>query len=275
MKLKEMQSCASETLDYFITVMPNVPFCANEITIEFVPKSRYVERFKALCLQCSPDRSINKSEIAQMERSIFANAIIGRTISAAIIKLDYSIEENDMRRIVFHELMHIYCGKTEMDTDHFIDVYGSLHTPDRDPVDKMYDGFLNAGYFVWSEFIAEYYAITKTAEGSHYFVDIKDIVYELLTEIDIINGDSKVAYAMMSAYVLSCDDAATVVTKMRDIIQDDVQYDENTVNALHDCLNLLYDHIQSENPCKISEDFISRLGEQYLMILTFKCMANG
>ena len=76
--------------------------------------------------------------------------------------------------------MHICCAKAEMDGEHFIDVYGSGHTPDANPDDVEYDGEVSAGYAVWAEFVAEYHAMMKTATQKHYFSDIAEYIFDLL-----------------------------------------------------------------------------------------------
>ncbi|GHU93057.1 hypothetical protein FACS1894208_01750 [Clostridia bacterium] len=45
--------------------------------------------------------------------------------------------------------------------------HGSGTTPENPnmtAIEQAYDGLIVAGYFVWSEFIAQYYAIKKTAK---------------------------------------------------------------------------------------------------------------
>ena len=251
MKLKEMYTVCSDTLEHFIHTMPNVPFVADDIYIEFTTKKTAVERFKILCGQFAPDRPINDSHEYALENITFANAIIGREKSAVLIKINYKLEKHNLRRIFFHELTHIYCGKTEIDGVHFIDVYGSGHTFDLDPVDKEYDGIINAGYRVWSEFIAEYYAEKMTGIYKYTFTDISDFVSELLEEIVIDNSESKVDFAMMSAYILNCTDIREVLNLDFDM-------------GLVDCLRFLYDHVQSDRPWKITEEFIYELGCKYI-----------
>lgn len=59
MTLKEMQTCAAETLSYFLQTMPDVPFAEDDIIIEFAPKAKMAERAKALCAQYVPDKPFN------------------------------------------------------------------------------------------------------------------------------------------------------------------------------------------------------------------------
>ncbi|MDL2264462.1 hypothetical protein LJC31_07415, partial [Synergistaceae bacterium OttesenSCG-928-I11] len=185
MKLKEMQSCATDTLEYFIRVMPDVPFGIDDIQIEFVTKGKILECFKSLCKLYSPDRPINEHHEYAIENRVFGNSVIGRGKSAMVLRIDYKITEHRLRRIVFHELMHIYCGKIEVDGEHFIDVFGSRHTSDPDPEDRDYDGYLNAGYFIWSEFIAEYTATMKATPANHTFANTAEFVLGLLNEMVI------------------------------------------------------------------------------------------
>lgn len=267
MKLKEMQSCAADTLEYFIRVMPEAPFGADDIHIEFAPKGNMAERFKSLCKLYSPDRLINEHHEFAIESRNFGNAIIGRDKSALALRIDYKIAELDLRRIVFHELMHIYCGKTEVDGEHFIDVFGSGHTPDPDPEDKAYDGYLNAGYFIWSEFIAEYTATMKTTPANHAFADAAESVLGLLDEIVIGNAQSKYTFAMMSAYILSCMDAKNLLENMSFIIPSDSNNEEQAIEMLQKCLRCLYEQVQSEKPYKITEAFVAGFGGLYISFL--------
>lgn len=270
MKLSEMQSCAADTLDYFIQVMPDVPFGADDIHIEFTTKSKMVERFKALCAQYAPDRQINEHHEYALEHNNFGNAIIGRGKSAMLLKTDYKISKHDLQRCVFHELMHIYCGKTEMDGEHFIDIFRSGHTPDPDPEDRTYDGYLNAGHFIWSEFIAEYAAIMKTAPTKHTFTDIAQSVFGLLDEIYFKNEESKYSCAMMCAYIVSCADIDNVFERFTNpgfILPDDEPDGIESMTALQSCLFYLYEHIQGEKPYKITEEFIAELGKRYVGFL--------
>lgn len=275
MKLKEMQCCAADTLDYFIQVMPDVPFGAEDIHIEFAPKSKILERFKALCGMYSPDRQINEYHEYALENNNFGNAIIGKGKSAMVLRINYKMDEHNLQRIVFHELMHIYCGKTEMDGEHFIDVFGSGHTPNPDPEDKAYDGYLNAGHFIWSEFIAEYTATMKAVPARHTFADAAESVFALLDEIVISNEESKYSFAMMSAYVLSCFDAENILDDMSFIIPDSIPNGERTITVLQKCLCYLYEKVQSKNPYKITEEFIADLGSLYVTFLTMNSVALG
>lgn len=266
MTLKEMQSCASETLAYFLQIMPNVPFSADDVDIQFAAKKDIVARFKDLCAQCAPERlrSLTDSHFDMLESQIFGNAIIGKSTSAVVVRINYKIERDNLRRILFHELMHIYCAKTEMDSKQFIDIYGTGHTPDPDPADREYDGCVNAGYAVWSEFIAEYYAIIKTMKQRFYYDDIVEYTFSLLAEVHIANENRKTDFSMLCTWLLSCVDCEDALAKIAGI-SDGSPEGIATVEALRDCLTYLCEHMQQENPCHITEDFVYTLGRKHLM----------
>ena len=208
MTVSEMQLCAEKTLDFFLQTMPDIPFAKEDIVIEFVPKGKMVSRYKALCSMYASDKMLNDSKASQLANAVTANAIIGRDKSAVLVRANPKNREQEWRQIIFHELMHIFCAKSEMDEKHFIDIYGSGHTPNMNPADKTYDGFLNAGYVVWSEFIAQYYALKYTQLQAYTFGDVEDYAYSLLDEASIQNDeyDSKTSFAMACSYLLTCDD---------------------------------------------------------------------
>lgn len=275
MTLNEMKSCTVQTLSLFVESMPDVPFGEDDVEIEFTTKKNIVERFKALCAQYAPERPTPEEHCRQLKDTVFANAITGRGKSAVIVRIDYKMDEHNLRRILFHELMHIYCIKTEGAED-FIDSYGSGHTPDPNPVDKAYDGCVNAGYFVWSEFIAEYYAVLKTAPVKHCYDDIADCANALLSEAGAGDDNGKGAFSMAAAYILSSADVDEILDEnAAPDIAEDVSRQDSATSRLVSCLRYLQEHIQSEQPCKITEEFIYELGYKYLLFAMSNSLLFG
>lgn len=266
--LKEMQSCANETLVFFVQEMPDVPFRTEDVDIIFAPRSEISARFKAFAEQYAPERlrSLTDNHLEALETTLYGNAIIGRDRSAALLRRNYNIGRDNLRRIVFHELMHIHCAKTEVDGEHFIDIYGSGHTHDLHPDDKIYDGQVNAGYTVWCEFIAEYFATVKSSPQKNRFITIAEKLLDLLKDITVAEEGAKYSFSFLSAYILSCADAPEAIKKLGGI-SDGSPNGEAATQALQDCLAYLHDHVQSKQPCKISEDFIHTLGCLYLMFV--------
>jgi hypothetical protein len=106
MKLVEMKSVAADTLAYFVRIMPDTPFTVDDIVIEFAPSAKMAERARALCAQYSPDKTINASQARELNRTIAANALIGKEKSVVIARIDYKRSVQEWREIFFHELIH-------------------------------------------------------------------------------------------------------------------------------------------------------------------------
>lgn len=267
MKLTEMQICANETLTYFMQTMPNVPFTKNDIIFAYVKKSEMAKRAKELCIQCCPDKILNDSQCQQLNQSIAANALIGKEKSAVLIRVNSTLGRKDFRRIIFHELMHIFCAKLEMDTEHFIDVYGSGTTPDCDPEDELYDGLIVSGYKVWNEFIAQYYAIKMIDCRKYEYSEVAEYISYLLQEVSgsDIEG-SKGAFSMICAYWFNCTDLEETlnsIDKPDTFVSNEEIYQVEVRRTLSKCMYYIYDQMQTEMPWKISESFIYELGDKF------------
>jgi hypothetical protein len=267
MKLAEMQSVAADTLALFVHIMPDAPFTADDIIIEFVPSTKMAERASALCELYVPDKTINDSQARDLKRTITANALIGKKKSAVIARIDYKRNEKSWREIIIHELMHIFCAKLEIDGAHFVDVYGSGTTPNNPSMtasEKIYDGFLVAGYTVWSEFIAQYYALKHAEVNQPTVAQVSDHVNDLLYSVGRMDAKgNKYAMSFACARLLTCSDAEETVSMLKEP-DDEMPLKQR---AFLSCLFLLHEHLQAEKPWKITEEFIADLGIRYFSLL--------
>ena len=267
MTLAEMKNCAAETLSFFMKTMPDVPFTEDDIVIEFANKKDMAKQAKILCKKYVPDKIINESQTQQLNSTIAANALIGREKSAVIACINYNNDMQIWRRIFFHEFMHIYCAKLEIDGEHFIDIYGSGHTPDENPENVLYDGIINAGYETWSEFIAQYYTLLKI-ERAYTFAEAADFILDLLGDTTAKYFiESKGIFAQACAYLLACSDIEKVLYDIKNtpdyLITDSDSYGKETKTALLNCLDSLKEQLKQEHPWKINEDFIESLGSRF------------
>ena len=258
----EMQALAAEVLDYFIEVMPDAPFSAEDIVIEFAPKNKMVERYKALAEKYKPTMQLTAGREYELANSIVGNALIGRGKSAVLMLLDLKCSKTQLKHDVFHELSHIFCGKLE-NSESYIDVYGDGTTGTDNPDNTMEDGIINAGYCVWSEFIAEYFAL-KFTKSKYKLAEMTQYICELLGDAVPENQlHAKPPFAYACAYFLNATD---VVEEFADLSEEHDDSAEGT--AFYSCLGILYKQIQKEKPWEISEEFIQELGSKYLMYLT-------
>jgi hypothetical protein len=129
---------------------------------------------------------------------------------------------------------------------------------------------------VWSEFIAQYYALIKTERETYGFSDVCRYIFDLLGEVSgASNQTSKRSFSMACACLLTCKDAEEVLSKLNEpnyIMSDSEPRGRETQTTFRSCLELLYGRLQNEKPWKISEDFIEELGSKFLM---FKVMNSS
>jgi len=279
MTVEQMRSCAEEVLVYFMQTMPDMPFAKEDIIIEFATRKDMVNYINMLCEKHFPEKIISENQAHQLSTVIEANALMGREKSAVVVCINHKLSEQELRSIMFHELMHIYCVKTEIDGEHFIDIYGTGHTKEKYREDKLYDGYLNSGYQVWTEFIAQYYALTKTEEEPFSFFFASDYIIGNLSEVHSkIKDDVEVLFAMACAYLLACTDFDDMRIAMREpnfIFSDDAPCGKETRETLVDCVELLCKQLQKEKPWKINEEFISTVGAKFFMFKMYHSLYSG
>jgi hypothetical protein len=180
--------------------------------------------------------------------------------------------------MIFHELMHIFCALLEMDGDHFIDIDGSGTTPDLDPEDKEYDGMVSAGYTVWTEFIAHYYAIKMIDTESREFPDVAGHINGLFYEVNVLEIEkSKGSFSMLCSYWFNCSDfdkSLDALSKGK-FMPGNVPHSAQTQKALYDCIDFLHNQLKKEKPWKISEEFIYQLGYRFNMLRMMNSILLG
>jgi len=225
-----------------------------------------------LCAAYCPEKTLNASQLRHLMESIAANALIGRDKSAVLVHIDSKLGKKDFRRIIIHELMHIFCAKLEMGAEHFIDVYGSGTTPEAGRDDKVYDGIIVAGYSVWSEFIAQYYAVRLIDQESIDFSRIAGFITRLFGDVSISNLEgSRGAFAMICAYWFNCADFYEAYAALREpgaFMHAEEPHGNDAQKALRGCIEYLHIQMAKDRPWEISVDFIFGLGFQFSMFRT-------
>lgn len=265
MNLIEMKECADEVLRLFLQTMPDVPFGEDDIVFEFVRNADIAKRAIELCQKYCPENKLSDSQLRDLSENVFANALIGREKSAILILIDTKIRKMDFRVIVFHELMHVMCSKAEIDGEHFIDIYGT-GTP-FDTENTTYNGFVVSGYTIWSEFIAQYYALKMMWKAVYRFSDVAEYVFKLFRDVtitEIINRRG--SFSMLCAHWLNCVDAKETLSQLRDpdfFVSDPKTHAAEFKSALYTSLSTLYTQLQKEKPWKINEEFVCTIGTQF------------
>lgn len=279
MTLVEMQPIAQETHKDFIQMMPDVPFTEDDMIIEFAPHKKMAERAKALCDLYVPEKIINDSQALELKDIIGVNELIGRKKAAILVCKNSETTTLYLREIMFRELSHILCVKYEMNGERFIDIYGSGNTPDENPENKVCDGRLTAGYVVWSECIAQYYALKYVNKDKYSVNDLTNDLLGLLSEVNTFDlHRSKRSFAMVCSYLFICDDIDVFIELLDepDILFDDSkQGGSMTREAFKNCLLKLHSNMQKGKPWKITKDFIEELGTRSIMFAIMNSVYLG
>ena len=260
MTIADMRECADRTLKFFFQTMPDIPFDENDIIFDFAPPTRMFARYKLLCEKYRPREIILKEHEEQLANGTSGQAVIGENKSAVLICTKQQFLKANLRYIIFHELMHIYCAKTEIAGKHFVDIYGSGEPYNNDEA-------LRDGYYIWSEFIADYYADKYTGSGQFSFESVRDDIRQCLYK-DIAAGgkDNRRDFEWACLSLLTLFDTESVINRINelDIISGNSTYAKNARRLFDECVQLLYNQIQTEKPWIITGDFIGELGENYL-----------
>ena len=259
MTIAEMREHADRALKYFFQTMPDVPFEEDDIIIDFAPPSRMFARYKVLCQKYRPRYIIPKEHEEQLANSISGQAIIGEGKSAILICTKQPLLKASLPYIIFHELIHIYCAKIEIDGEHFFDLYGN-ETP------YEADEILHDGYYIWSEFIADYYASKYTRSGQFAFESVRNRIIKCLEKDITTPKDNRRDFVWACLDLITMYEAETILNRLTEpdiIISGESTTAQNLRSVFNDCVQLLYRQIQKEKPYKITEDFIVELGDSY------------
>jgi|GEM_PF-1461039 len=255
-----MREHAYQTLKYFIQTMPDNPFNEDDIVFGFALPNKMAGCYKALCEAYRPNEEILPEHEDQLANGIGGQAVVGVDKSAVLICTKQPQLRANMNRIVFHELMHIYCAKVEVDREHFIDIYGSGSPYNKD------DEALRDGYYIWSEFIADYYAEKHTKHGQFTFDSCRGIILKCLDEVVIAPKDNRRDFEWACHNVLTMCDSESIIDRLTEpdvIFSGDSDKAHNTRRLFSDCVQLLHKQMQTEKPWKISEEFVAKLGDSY------------
>jgi hypothetical protein len=162
--------------------------------------------------------------------------------------------------------MHIYCAKTETDGNHFVDIYGSGNPYDESSED------LCDGYFIWSEFIADYISHEKTINGKSVFeYGCRDDVCQWLDEV-IVGDDSRRVFEWACINILTASEPEKIISRICEpdyLLSGGGEYVDNARKYLSDCLQLLHEQIQKAKLWKIEQGFILQLGKLYTLFKNY------
>ena len=124
-------ACLNRAMAVFNEQM-GADFSSENVVLACFETGNQVEVFEQFCKACFPYRLADR----------YRDGILLRT------DIDYA--PGELNHVLLHELAHIFCAHNELDGRSFYDEYCEDYAPNAEE-----DGFINAGYAVWRECIAE------------------------------------------------------------------------------------------------------------------------
>lgn len=185
---------------------PFYPFTLSNTVIAFFTPETGHKVYLDFCRKYFP-RKLDKQDDLSDERffSTGAEAFIGRDVNGIMLRSDLDESPEEYRHIVLHELAHIFCTRTEMPVkEHFADIYLGSTTEEQAAENVELDGYINAGYTVWREFIAEDIAYNIDPCGDQWpLKSLRADMRSRLEMFDLLSDDLTTQKQCMS--MLLCD----------------------------------------------------------------------
>lgn len=259
----EMTDCFWKALDLFNDCVESGISHDNVILAFFIPENG-VEVYEKLCGEHFPKMLAEDYYKEGYFDSFAAQAFVNETEYGVMIRDDLNYELNDLIFMFLHEISHLYCTKNEIKGGFFFDKYcrGSGEE----------DGKINAGYAIWREAVADIMADSITSEYATMTLRmVKSEVQKYYKEVKFGNPGSKKAMSLIIAYIMISSEVAgtTEWATAEKAIDRIIGFKSQTMKSI---LKLVFDKLHRSPYWEISLDFIIRLGEAYLFLLTQKAL---
>lgn len=203
---------------------------------------------------------------------LIAEAFVGQTniddprhVDGLLIRTDppEEFDRPDYYMImIVHELSHIFCTTHEIPTagkagQRFYDLYCE-DTPGT-PALEYNNGYMNAGYAIWREFIADIVGDLIYQQPNKHLQSIDPVLKVLANEVRVGNSGSKSAFHRYLSEIMNSWEGSEAETweelklQLENLNLPFIRIVEHVFNNLH-----------GKSCHEIDPDFIERLGEMYL-----------
>lgn len=235
--------------------------CKDGIMIRFFTPKNGMEVYEEFCSTYFPHHLKENYKNREKYENMAAEAFVSELYSGVMIRADLAFPEADLLQIFAHEIAHIYCTRNEIDGGDF---YGRFcddpyHPVYGENIDKRMNGYINAGYAVWREAIADIISIEAVLDICQLNIT-DDMIKRLYSQMKYGNPDAKRAASMLITYVM--------LRNEEDIAKRYTYFNKSTIRMLE----LVADKLSVQPFFEITPDFIAKLGSAYLMALTEKYM---
>ena len=244
-------------------------YSLDNIKIAYCTIDNIVETYKTFTKQYGFHSEIRKRSDFE---SVLAEAFIGQTdiddpdhVDGILVRTDPPTDLNDPESyliLLVHELSHIFCITHEIDSaskagQRFFELY-CADIPGT-PAQDYNNGYMNAGYTIWRDFIAEIMQDIVYQQPSKHLGVIYPILQLLADEVKIGNPASKSAFHRYLSEIINTWEGSEAET-----------FDD--LKPLLEKLNLpfiriveyVFNNLHGKDCYKITPSFIEGLGAMYL-----------
>ena len=196
--------------------------------------------------------------------SIRAEAFVVRDRQGILARTDLDdINGYQWRHLILHELSHIFCTRNELESkERFYKKYCENFTDN-----EIEDGYINAGYTIWKEFIAEFMAIIIDEDmADNHLSMFASHNNHMVDEIEAMVNDDKLCMSAILIDIISS--VETVRSESFDELVEALNY--HGYSKVLESRNLLeivrnvYEQILTKNFWQIDLDFIEAIGSLYV-----------
>ena len=165
--------------------------------------------------------------------------------------------------ILVHELAHIFCTTHEIDSAEYKDQRFYDHycagTP-TSSAERISDGQMNAGYAIWREFIADIMADIVYQQPSMHIEEMKDTLLLLAHDMKVGNPAAKSCLRYYLSNIMNSWEGGEIESwpDLKKILE---KYELPFLNIVH----LVFDQLHTERCYEITPEFITDLGNAYMM----------
>lgn len=218
------------------------------------------EVFEQFCRQYFPDRLTDRYK----EDGYFnfhASAFVGEgenSVDGILLRTDVERTTETLYHILLHELAHIFCIHNEFGGANFFKCCCMGAT-----LGNKEDEAVNAGYAIWSEFIAELIAAEKDMNCIRFPLSAKEGILRYDMD-ELEDGDRKRAVSMILCEALTSKESAESATW--DAAKKEIaRYKPFDDPVFMDLLELVVRKLEV-NDLEIDREFIHELGALYLFL---------
>ena len=178
------------------------------------------------------------------------------------------------KHLILHELSHIFCTKNELESkERFYKKYCENFTDN-----EIEDGYINAVYTIWKEFIAEFMAIIVDEDmaDNHLNMFSRHSNY-MVDEIKAMVNDDKLCMSAILIDIISSveipnsEDFEEVIEALKHCGYSKVLESRNLLEIVRN----VYEKIFTEPFWQIDLDFIENLGSLYVGYKTMLLMKSA